>query len=115
MVTSLEGFRSSIVVSLRLQIKVGTSLLTVLYFPNSEKTPTTEFSAKFPRKQGYTRDTASRFLVPCQGLAPEPQGQFLPLLPMATTAKNAHENGHILFRFFWVFFAVSNDLCRAKV
>ena len=75
----------------------------------------TEFSAKFPRKQGYTRDTASRFLVPCQGLAPEPQGQFLPLLPMATTAKNAHENGHILFRFFWVFFAVSNDLCRAKV
>ena len=37
--TSLEGFRSSIVVSLRLQIKVGTSLLTVLYFPNSEKTP----------------------------------------------------------------------------
>ena len=39
MVTSLEGFRSSIVVSLRLQIKVGTSLLTVLYFPNSEKTP----------------------------------------------------------------------------
>ena len=105
MVTSLEGFRSSIVVSLRLQIKVGTSLLTVLYFPNSEKTPlftpsvcaekrtnglTTEFSAKFPRKQGYTRDNAPRFLVPCQGLAPEPQGQFLPLLPMATTAKNAH-------------------------
>ena len=39
MVTSLEGFRSSIVVSLRLQIKVGTSLLTVLYFPNSAKTP----------------------------------------------------------------------------
>ena len=79
--------------------------LNVLYFPFSETSPlftpsvcaekrtnglTTEFSAKFPRKQGYTRDNAPRFLVPCQGLAPEPQGQFLPLLPMATTAKNAH-------------------------
>ena len=51
---------------------------------------TTEFSAKFPRKQGYTRDNAPRFLVPCQGASPEPQGQFLPLLPMATAAKNAH-------------------------
>ena len=36
--------------------------------------------------------------MPCQGLAPEPQGQFLRLLPMATIAKIAHENGHILFR-----------------
>ena len=75
---------------------------------------TTEFSAKFPRKQGYTRDNAPRFLVPCQGLAPEPQGQFLPLLPMATTAKNAHENGHILFRFFGVFLPLRTTFAQKR-
>lgn len=58
--TSLEGFRSSIVVSLRLQIKVGTSLLTVLYFPNSEKTPiTAESDIAGTRKRAFNEAAAA--------------------------------------------------------
>ena len=43
-----------------------------------------------------------------------PQGQFLPLLPMATMAKNAHENGHILFRFFGVFLPLRTTFAQQR-
>ena len=88
--------------------------LNVLYFPFSETSPITEFSAKFPRKQGYTRDNAPRFLVPCQGLAPEPQGQFCHCCRWQQQQKMPIKMGTFCLDF-WGVFAVANDLCRAKV
>ena len=38
----------------------------------------------------------------------------MPLLPMATTAKNAHENGHILFRFFGVFLPLRTTFAQQR-